>query len=274
MGGIDWSLLIACIGGASLVGIAAYHAVAGCFYCRYYIRRRAAADSWKLQPERFLSPELHRLAVWTGTRNMALSGLLSGALVYAILSGSLDTPIYTDVAGWGGWSYTIGSTLVLFVLTDYIAYLVHRTLHTRFLFKHVHRFHHRFVATNPYVTFALHPAELLLMQAATLAPLLIIPFHAVSVVGVLLYIVVFNIAGHSGVRLESALPWQPPARFHDDHHAHVHVNFGQHLLVWDRLHGTMRRQGRHYGPEVFGGRGERDRSEAGAGRQLEPFVRY
>lgn len=274
MGGIDWSLLVACVGGASLAGVAVYHAVAGYFYARYYIRRRTAAESWKLQPERFLSPKLHRLAVRSGTRNSALSGLLSGALVYAVVSDSLDTPIYTDVVGLGGWSYTIGSTVVLFLLTDYIAYLVHRLLHTRFLFRHVHRFHHRFVATTPYVTLALHPADLLILQAATLAPLLVIPFHAVSVAGVLLYILVFNVAGHSGVRLVSALPWQPPSQFHDDHHAHVHVNFGQHLMIWDRLHGTMRRRGRHYGPEIFGGRGERDISDAGAGRELEPFIRY
>ncbi len=274
MGGVDWSLLIACIGGASLAGIVTYHAVAGYFYFRYYVRQRSAADSWKLQSDRFLSPELHRLAVWASTRNMLLSGLLSGTLIYAIASGSFDAPIYTDVAGWGGSAYTVGSTVVWFLLAEYTAYLVHRLLHTRFMFRHVHRFHHRFVATNPYVTMAMHPAELLMLQAATLAPLLVIPFHALSVIGVLLYIVVYNVAGHSGVKLESVLPWQPPARFHDDHHAHVHVNFGQHLLIWDRLHGTLRRHGRHYGPEVFGGRGQRDLGDAGAGRELEQLVRY
>ncbi|WP_420438239.1 sterol desaturase family protein [Candidatus Poriferisodalis sp.] len=274
MGGIDWGLLIACVGGASFAGIAVYHAVAGYLYVRYYVRRRTTAESWKLQPERYLTPELHRLAIWSGTRNMTLSGLLSGVLVYVIASGSLDTPIYTDVAGWGGWAYTLGSTVVLFLLTDYIAYLVHRTLHTRFLFRHLHRFHHRFVATTPYVTFALHPVELLILQAATLAPMLVIPFHAVSIVGVLLYIVVFNIEGHSGVKRVSALPWQPPSQFHDDHHAHFHVNYGQHLMIWDRVHRTLRRHGRRYGPEVFGGRGERDTGGADAGRELESFISY
>ncbi|MDE0678401.1 MAG: sterol desaturase family protein [Acidimicrobiaceae bacterium] len=138
----------------------------------------------------------------------------------------------------------------------------------------MHRFHHRFVAAMPYVALALHPAELLMLQAATLAPMLIIPFYAVSVAGVVLYILVFNVAGHSGVRLVSALQWQPPSRFHDDHHAHVHVNFGQHLMLWDRLHGTLRRHGRRYGPEVFGGRGERDVGGTAGERELEPFIRF
>lgn len=274
MGAVDWSLLAVCVGGSALVGLAVYHAVAGYFHFRYYIRGSSAPESWKLQPRRFLTPELRRIAIRSGTRNMVLSGMLSGALVYAIVSDSFRTPVYTDVTGWWSWAYTIGSTVVLFLLMDCIAYWVHRVLHFRWLFRHVHRFHHRFAAPTPYVAVAVHPAEMLLLQAATLAPLLVIPFHAVSAVGVLLYIFAYNIADHSGVRLVSAPPWQPPPRFHDDHHAHVHVNFGQHLTIWDRLHGTLRRDGRRYGPEVFGGRGERDISSAEEGRELEPFIRY
>lgn len=274
MRAIDWDLLAVCVGVSSFAGLVVYHAVAGCLHFRYYVRRSTAAELWKLQPERFLTPELHRRAIRSGTLNMALSGLLSGALVYTVVSDSFHTPIYTEVASLGGWTYTVGSTVVLFVLTDYIAYLVHRALHTRFLFRHVHRFHHRFVATTPYVALALHPLELLMLQAATLTPMLVIPFHAVSVAGVVLYILVYNVAGHSGVRLVSALPWQPPSRFHDDHHAYVHVNFGQHLILWDRLHGTLRRHGRRYGPEVFGGRGERDANGTAPERELEQFISY
>lgn len=34
------------------------------------------------------------------------------------------------------------------------------------------------------------------------------------------------------------------------------MNFGQHLMIFDRLHGTLRREGRRYGADVFGGKGE------------------
>lgn len=274
MRAIDWGLLAACVGGSGFVALLVYHAVACCFHLRYYVRRRASPESWKLQPDRFLTPELHRLAIRAGTRNMVLAGLPSGAVIYAEVSGTWDTPLYFGVAGWWGWAYTVGSTVLLFLLMDYIAYVVHRSLHIRFLFRHMHRFHHRFVATTPWVAVAVHPVELLWLQSATLSPLLVIPFHAVSAAVILLYILVYNVVDHSGVRLVSALPWQPPSRFHDDHHAHVHVNFGQHLMVWDRLHGTLRRQGRRYGPEVFGGRGERDIGDADGERELEPFIRY
>ncbi len=43
---------------------------------------------------------------------------------------------------------------------------------------------------------------------------------------------------------------------HDDHHAHFHVNFSQHLMLWDRLHGTLRRPDRSDGAAVLGGQGQ------------------
>ena len=34
--------------------------------------------------------------------------------------------------------------------------------------------------------------------------------------------------------------WQGTTTFHDDHHKHFHCNFGQHVLWFDHLFGTMR----------------------------------
>ena len=269
---IAWGLLATCIGGATLAGLVAYHAAAGYYHYRYYVLRRHEPETWKCQPKSFPTPRQHRTAVLVGTRNMILSGVLTGILVYGVVTGALKIPIYTDVAEYG-WAYTLGMTVVLFVVTDCINYWVHRALHIKFLFKHVHRFHHRFVATSPYVATALHPAELLAQQAASFVPLFFIPFHGASAAGVLVYILIYNVVDHSGVKLVSVLPWQPPSRYHDDHHAYFHVNFGQHLMIWDRLHGTLRRQNRRYGKEVFGGRGV-SVGKDGSRTELEPFVRY
>ena len=61
--------------------------------------------------------------------------------------------------------------------------------------------------------------------------------------------------GPVGAHHSLAPPLRKPSNYHDDHHALFHVNFGQHLTWWDRLHGTLREQGRSYGVEVFGGKG-------------------
>ena len=59
----------------------------------------------------------------------------------------------------------------------------------------------------------------------------------------------------SGIDLHSILPWQAPARFHDDHHKYFHCNFGHNVMIFDRFHGTMRRKDRRYGEDVFYGKG-------------------
>lgn len=273
MGTIDWGLLATCIVGAALAGLVAYHGVAGYYHYRYYVRRRDEPEMWKCQPQRFLTAKLHRAAIIAGTANLTLGGVVTGILLYGMIKGWVKTAIYTDVSEYG-WAYTLGMTVVLFVVMDCFAYWVHRALHIQFLFKHVHRFHHRFVATSPYVATALHPVELLTLQATSFLPLFFIPFHAVSAGAVLFYILIFNIIDHSGVKLVSALPWQGPSTYHDDHHAHFHVNFGQHLMIWDRVHGTLRRQNRRYGKDVFGGRGKRDAEARHTPTELEPFVNY
>ena len=267
---VDWPLLAVCLGATTLAGLATYHLVAGYYHYRYYVRRRHDAESWKCQPKRFLAPRLHRQAILVGSLNLALGGLAPGTLVYGVVSGDFETPIYVDVAEYG-WTYTLGMTVVLFVMVDYIAYWVHRLMHTRILYRRIHRFHHRYVATTPYVTTAIHPVEFLALQAVVLLPLILIPFHAASIAVVLVYVLVYNVIDHSGIRLRSVFPWQPPSTYDDDHHAHFHVNYGQHLMIWDRLHGTLRRMDRRYGQDAFGGRGLPGRS---AGSERSGFVRY
>ena len=66
------------------------------------------------------------------------------------------------------------------------------------------------------------------------------------------------------------VPWQGPSTFHDDHHVYFHCNFGQVLTLWDRMHDTLRREGRRYGVDVFGGKGKPIDRGAAPGK----FIRY
>jgi Delta7-sterol 5-desaturase len=254
------------VGLSVLGGLVIFWVVAGYYHVRYYVLRRREPERWKCQPGRFLRAEQQRQAMRLSSMNLTLGGIVSGTFIHALDNG-LRTPLYFDVAD-RGWLYTLASTPLLFVLVDGLAYYAHRALHTRALFRRVHHWHHRYVATSPFVVTAMHPIEFLTFQAVTFVPLFVIPFHYVSAIVVFVYILVFNIVDHSGVTLRSVLPWQGPSKFHDDHHAHFHCNFGQCLMLWDRLHGTLRRAGRRYGADVFGGKGAP--GEGGAG----DFVRY
>ena len=265
---IEWTRLGLFVGGAVLGGLVIFNLAAGYYHLRYYVLRRDAPESWKIQHKRFLTPRLARSAFLLTNFNMILGGLVTGVLIYAMTEG-MPTAIYTDVDEYG-WPWLVISVPVLFILNDAGAYYVHRALHQKWMFRNIHRHHHRYVATNPYVTVAVHPLELLALQASSFLPLFFIPFHVGVIGAVLIYILVFNVIDHSGVRLVSLLPWQGPSMYHDDHHTQFHCNFGQHLMIWDKIHGTLRRQKRGYGSEVFGGRGKVEGEET----EIPDFVHY
>lgn len=262
---MDWVQWATIVISSVLAGVAALWVVGGYYHLRYYVRRKHEPETWKCQPKRFLRPEQSREAALLSSLNLALGGFISGNMIYAYLHGWDAPKLYTDVAEYG-WAYTLATTVLLFLLMDASAYYVHRLFHIKPLFKRFHRIHHRFVATSPFVVVALHPIELLCLQAASFLPIFIFPLHFVSVIVVLVYVLVFNIIDHSGVKLSSSIPWQGPTMYHDDHHKFFHVNFGQHLMIWDRMHGTLRREGRRYGAENFGGKG--------VGESEAPFVKY
>ena len=262
---VEWFLLMAV---SAVAAVVILFVVGGYYHYRYYTLRRHEPETWKCQPKRFLSAAKQREAAVRSSLNLALGGCVSGTMIFFLKRG-LKLPIYFEVSDYG-WTWTVLGTAVLFVMVDGMAYYVHRMFHLKPLYRRFHRYHHKFTAPSPWVVTALHPVELLVLQAATFLPFFIIPFHYVSIIAVFIYILVFNIIDHSGVELVSRLPWQGPSRYHDDHHVHFHVNFGQHLMLFDRLHGTLRRENRTYGAETFGGRGA---STEGDGVE-EEFVRY
>jgi sterol desaturase/sphingolipid hydroxylase (fatty acid hydroxylase superfamily) len=124
-------------------------------------------------------------------------------------------------------------------------------LHRRFFFRHIHRVHHRWTSPTAFTAPAMHPLEFALYQSIMLAPLFFLPIHVVGLVAVLVYQNTIAFLDHSGVALGSVLPFQPPPRFHDDHHVYFHVNYGQTLGLWDRIFGTWRRAKKEYGADVF-----------------------
>lgn len=251
---MDWLAWFGYVVASIFGGWAIFWVVAGYYHLKYYVLRRDRPETWKCQPRRFLRPDQQRQAMWLSTMNLGIGGLLSGTMIYALSEGA-PIPIYFDIAEYG-WFYTIASTIGLFVLVDGLAYYAHRFLHIKALFPHIHRWHHRYIATTPFVVTAMHPVEFILFQAATFIPMFILPVYYLSAITVFIYILVFNIIDHSGVKLQSRLPWQGPSSFHDDHHVYFHCNFGQVLTFWDRFHDTLRREGRRYGVDVFGGKGK------------------
>ena len=69
------------------------------------------------------------------------------------------------------------------------------------------------------------------------------------------YTAYYLIEDHTGIKVTSCFPWQPSSMYHDDHHRYFHCNFGQHVLWFDWMFGTLRTVKRKYGEHRFGGKG-------------------
>lgn len=261
-----WAMLVTV---ASLGGLVVYFGFGGWLYHRYYVVRRDRAADWKIQPRRFQPPDKHRWGINVAAGNMVLGGLVSGSFAYYVIGGGYSA-LYFDVADYG-LLYTIVSVGLLFLAIEASAYYTHRLLHRKWLFRNFHRWHHRCVAPTPYNTVTMHPVEFLMLQASAFLPIFVLPVHAYVFIGMLVYVLVFNIMDHSGIDMRHLLPWHSTSRFHDDHHVYFHCNFGQNLAVFDRFHGTMRRRNRRYGAKVFGGKGA---AVTGGNAEGAEFVEY
>jgi lathosterol oxidase len=254
------SLLVVPLAGfealALLGGLGIYFGLGGYFEWIYYHRRKADPESWKIQPRRFTAPPRRRAEIAKSVLNLTGASLLSGYLAYRVATDN-PTFVYVSEVRYGT-AYGIAATLGYFLVTDFGLYWMHRLMHHPVLFRAIHRWHHQTLSPTAFTASAMHPFEFAVYQVVAMSPLFVFPIPAWGVVMTLLFHNVVALFDHSGVDMAAWFPWQPPPRFHDDHHAHFHVNYGQTLGIWDRMFGTWRCEGRTYGEHVFGGRGAPD----------------
>ena len=104
-----------------------------------------------------------------------------------------------------------------------------------------------------FTAFAMHPLEFIFFQMGGISCCFLFRIHIVAFMANALLVAYHGQVDHSGIDFEGDLPWQPSVHFHDDHHKYFHVNFGQSLIVWDWLFGTLRQRKRLYGESIFVG---------------------
>jgi len=233
-------------------GLASYLGIAGLFELLYYRRRRGDPAAWKLQPQRWPNRRARRNEILLGSANMIAASVGSGLFAWYVASGGASSIYF---GGEHGVAFSIATTAIYLAATDCALYWAHRLLHRRWLFRTIHRVHHRWTSPTAFTAYAMHPLEFAFYQGIMLVPLFFWPIHVAGLIAVLVYQNCIALIDHSGVDIGYSVPGQPPARFHDDHHVYFHVNYGQTLGLWDRLFGTWRRSGRVYGEAVFGGKG-------------------
>ncbi|KAL4229152.1 hypothetical protein ACF0H5_012190 [Mactra antiquata] len=254
---------------AVLVSFSTFWGIGLSFDKYFYKNRKNQPESWKCQPDRWLtrSNEWHEFIL--GSTNMFLGSVGSGFISCYIMNGG-QNKLYTNISDYG-WGYFLLSIPALFFYNEAISYYPHRFFHNPWLYKKVHKIHHRYGSPTLYSTTAMHPLEFLMYQTFLAIPVFTVPVHAVVFVTILLYGYYYGMMDHSGIKMDAVWPWQPSSMFHDDHHRYFHCNFGFNTLIFDRFHGTLRKKNYKYGEKVFGGDGK---AEDNAKQKTSEFYKY
>lgn len=236
-----------------LVSLVTFWGIGGLIHWHFYVRRRTDAAQWKLQPKRFLKPSLVRHAFWLGSINILIGAGVGGTFAWHVVRGGWSS-LYFDPLEHG-LHWLIASAIAAFFIIDAGLYYSHRFLHRKFWFRRVHRWHHRYTAPIMFTTTAVHPVEFLFFQFFVLLPAILLPIHWAVYILVVLYTYLIGMIDHCGIKVNWPLPLHSGNWFHDDHHVYFHCNYGHHTQVFDMVHGTVRRENRLYGEDVFGGHG-------------------
>ena len=135
--------------------------------------------------------------------------------------------------------------IAIVLLHDAYFYWVHRAMHTRWLFRRVHRLHHKSKTPTPWAAYAFAPAEAVLEAGILPVAALLVPMHELTVFLFVTHMIVRNVVSHAGVELFPG--WWLKAPFlraftttthHDLHHSHGGYNFGLYFTWWDRWMNT------------------------------------
>ena len=175
------------------------------------------------------------------------------SLIWAFGSGVPVWTLWQVLALWA-WANDVGPWvdlsehpiylfllwLVLPVIHEFHFFLIHRLIHTPFLYKWVHSVHHNSVNPSPWSSLSMHPVEHLL-YFATVAYHFILPSHPLLVIYQLHFAGFGAVVGHIGfdkIEVTEDKGVDSHAFTHYLHHKYFEVNYGDGLIPLDKWFGT------------------------------------
>jgi len=146
---------------------------------------------------------------------------------------------------YGGAPPSVGQLLfelvIVVLLHDAYFYWAHRIMHTRWLFRRLHRLHHKSRTPTPWAAYAFAPPEAILEAGILPIAALLIPMHEITVFLFVSHMLLRNVIGHAGVEMFPSWWLNAPllrrittTTHHDLHHSHGGYNFGLYFTWWDR----------------------------------------
>ena len=148
---------------------------------------------------------------------------------------------------WGPWTtltenpvWLVVFWLLLPLYHEFHFYCIHRLIHIPFLYRHVHRVHHKSMNPSPWSSLSMHPVEHLLYWSDSLIHL-ILPSHPLLVLYNLHITGTGAVVGHIGfdkIELGDERALDTRAYAHHLHHKYFEVNYADGGIPIDKWTGT------------------------------------
>jgi len=183
-------------------------------------------------------------------RELAYSAVtvLAFGFINAVLIGTHlihSTRLYYRIDAYPLWWFWL-SIVVMLLLHDTLFYWMHRAMHTRALYRAMHRVHHRSIYPTAFAAYSFQPAEAAGEALIVVAIIFLVPSHPLAFVIFQTLSTAYNVYGHCGREFyprrcasHPILRWLNTSTAHAEHHAHGRHNFGLYFLFWDRAMGTL-----------------------------------
>jgi len=149
--------------------------------------------------------------------------------------------LYADVGEYG-WTYLVLSVPFFLLFTDYCIYWIHRGLHHPFLYKRLHKPHHKWLIPTPFASHAFHPIDGYLQSVPYHLFVFLFPLHRYVYLCLFVFVNFWSIFIHdsdmiTGHPLEEII--NGPAH-HTLHHLYFTCNYGQYFTWADRAGNSYR----------------------------------
>lgn len=199
----------------------------------------ASLERYRIQNRRPRAQELLRPSIHCWFWNNLLMGAVSVAAWPLLrLSGVHAGPLPS-------LPVIVGQVVFFIYLDDFLFYWMHRGLHTRWLYRRIHAWHHTILTPWAITGNYMHPVEFLLIGSLAMTGPLLVGAHVVTAWIWFLFRQWEAAEGHCGYEF----PWTPThlvpfsdgAMHHDFHHAKVKGNYAGFLGWTDLVFGTLSR---------------------------------
>lgn len=129
--------------------------------------------------------------------------------------------------------------LVYVLLTDIWFFAAHRLMHTKMLYRRIHKIHHKFTAPEAICGVYCHPVEMVVVNAASMMVGPVVLGSHPAIWGLWGVIATSSVTiSHSGYGPGGPLPGA--TGLHDRHHEEFNCNYGVALYLGDRLFGSYK----------------------------------